>query len=918
MMDLERAVYRALSEQVALGILTTDAEFHIRSWNRWLEIHSGLSSAKILGCHLFAAFPDLAIRELDRCYHEAVAGRAVFVAQRLHRYLLPIPTPMADSGLDFMQQNARITPLVEGDQVVGTVTVIEDVTERVVREVELQDHMAKLNAVEETLRQSEAHFRSILEHTSDITCILDAEGTLHYVSPSLERNLGYQPKEWVGRNVFHLIHADDLPIVLKSLQGSIAPKERPIPVQLRIRHRDGTWRMHEATGRGVPVASGSRRVVISTRDISVRKETERALAHEVTVNAALAQLSTALLSEASIEDISRDLLAQAQQLTESPQGFVGYIDPLSGLLVSATMTDGILENCSVADKKTIFLKCDGLWAWVINHRQPLLTNQPMADPRSTKMPPGHMPIQRFLSVPAVMGDTLVGLISLANSPRDYTEHDEAVVRRLATICAIAFKNRQDKASLDEERHFVTAVLDTAGALVVVFDRDGHIERFNRACEAITGYSFEEVRGKLVWDVFALPEEKDQVMAAVQQIQIRQPIHEVEHHWIAKSGEQRLIAWSNTVLLDDTGKVRHIIGTGIDVTERRKAEQALQTSTEKLTAWVNELEMRNRDITLLNEMTDLLQTCIDAQEAYAVTARSLPQIFANESGALYVLSDSHNFLEAVATWGDVARMEKVFRPQECWALRRGRLHVVEPPVMGLQCIHVDSNIGVGYLCMPMMAQGEAVGLLHLAGSSSSAKLTEAKQGLAVTVTEHIALALANLRLRETLRNQSVRDPLTGLFNRRYMEESLEREFSRASRNQRALGVIMIDIDHFKHFNDAFGHEAGDTLLRELGSFLQAGIREGDIACRYGGEEFLLILPEVTLPAMIQRAEQMREDFKRKTVRYSGQSLGSVTLSFGAAMFPLHAATANALLRKADQALYRAKEAGRDRVETVPED
>jgi len=158
----------------------------------------------------------------------------------------------------------------------------------------------------------------------------------------------------------------------------------------------------------------------------------------------------------------------------------------------------------------------------------------------------------------------------------------------------------------------------------------------------------------------------------------------------------------------------------------------------------------------------------------------------------------------------------------------------------------------------------------------------------------------------------------LFNRRYMEESLERELSRANRNCRTLGVVMIDIDHFKHFNDTYGHEAGDTLLRELGSFLQSSVREGDIACRYGGEEFLLILPEVSIAATLHRADQMREEFKKKAIRYSGKSLGTVTLSFGVALFPTHADTVVTLLRVADQALYRAKGAGRDRVETASSD
>jgi diguanylate cyclase (GGDEF)-like protein/PAS domain S-box-containing protein len=917
-MDVEQILYRTVMERAAIGILTTDVELRITGWNRWLETHSGLSSAQMLGRFLFEAFPDITSRRLDRYYHEALAGHTAFLARALHGYLLLLPPPVKQSGSGFMPQSAHIIPLMDGQQVHGTVTIIEDATEHVVRDTKLRDSVSELEAAEGTARLTDEHLQTILEQTSDTICILDTEGTVNYISPSVERNLGYQPSEWIGRNVFHIIHADDLPIVIKSLQASQEMRQGASPVKFRIRHRDGTWRTHEATGRKVVNTAGNPIMVISTRDISMCEEAQRALAHEVATNAALARLSTALLSEATIEDISHDLLAHAQQLTESPHGFVGYLDDQSRALVSAAMSDGIWESCSVTDKNAIFAKCNGLWAWVLAHHRPLLSNQPLRDPRSVGLPPGHMPIERFLSVPAMIGGKLVGLIALANSPRDYSEQDAALVTRLATIGAIAFQNRQAQAAFHEERDFVTAVLDTAGVLVVVLDREGLIERFNRACEAITGYSFEEVRGKHVWDTFTLPEEKDQVVSVVQQLQNGRPIPEIEHHWVTRSGEQRLIAWSYTVLLDDTGLVRHIIKTGIDVTERRKAEQALQTSTEKLTAWVNELEMRNREITLLNEMTDLLQTCIDVAEAYTVVSQSLPQIFTTESGALYALSESHNFLESVASWGDTERMEKVFRPQECWALRRGRLHVVEPPRTGLQCSHVGPNTSGTYLCMPMMAQGEAVGLLHLASGPHCTKLAETKQSLAVTVTEHIALALANLKLRETLRNQSVRDPLTGLFNRRYMEESLERELSRAKRNRRSLGVVMIDIDHFKHFNDTYGHEAGDTLLRELGSFLQSSVREGDIACRYGGEEFLLILPEVSITAALHRADQMREEFRKKAIRYSGKSLGNVTLSFGVALFPTHADTVGTLLRVADQALYRAKGAGRDRVETASSD
>jgi len=189
-------------------------------------------------------------------------------------------------------------------------------------------------------------------------------------------------------------------------------------------------------------------------------------------------------------------------------------------------------------------------------------------------------------------------------------------------------------------------------------------------------------------------------------------------------------------------------------------------------------------------------------------------------------------------------------------------------------------------------------------------------LAVTVGDHISLALANIRLRETLRHQVIHDVLTGLFNRRYLEETLEREISRGRRKGASLGLIMLDLDYFKHFNDTYGHEAGDNLLRALGKFLGSIVRKEDVACRYGGEEFVLILPEASQEIVRQRAEDIRREFPKLPVMHRGQMLESVTVSLGVAMFPDHGATGQDVLRAADDAMYRAKAQGRNRV-VVPE-
>jgi diguanylate cyclase (GGDEF)-like protein len=219
----------------------------------------------------------------------------------------------------------------------------------------------------------------------------------------------------------------------------------------------------------------------------------------------------------------------------------------------------------------------------------------------------------------------------------------------------------------------------------------------------------------------------------------------------------------------------------------------------------------------------------------------------------------------------------------------------------------------------MAQNEALGIVSLQMRASQDQIeplprssSDDVRQLAGVLARQVASALGNLKLKESLKNQSICDPLTGLFNRRYMEESVEREFSRANRSKTSVAIIMMDLDHFKQFNDTFGHQAGDTLLRSLGDLLKRNTRGQDIACRYGGEEFAIVLSDSNLAGALQRAEILRQQVKQLSVEYAGQLLGAVSVSMGIALFPDHGTSMGDVLRSADQALYSAKREGRDRV------
>jgi diguanylate cyclase (GGDEF)-like protein len=291
---------------------------------------------------------------------------------------------------------------------------------------------------------------------------------------------------------------------------------------------------------------------------------------------------------------------------------------------------------------------------------------------------------------------------------------------------------------------------------------------------------------------------------------------------------------------------------------------------------------------------------------------LPRFF--PAGELLMLNPSRNLLDSVAVWGSASTTQGPFAPDTCWALRRGAAHLVQFDNFALLCGHVDQTSRAGHLCVPLVGQGESLGVLYIQIPAHSADTValQRMQRFAVSVAAQISLAFANLMLRETLKYQSVRDPLTGLFNRRHMEEFLARELLRANRNHKPLTVLMIDLDHFKQFNDSFGHEAGDTLLREVGALFISQIRGGDIACRYGGEEFLIILMDTNLDAARQRAETLKGQVRSLQVHHRGQTLRQVTVSIGVAAYPDHGTSAQEMINAADKALYRAKSSGRDRI------
>jgi diguanylate cyclase (GGDEF)-like protein len=357
----------------------------------------------------------------------------------------------------------------------------------------------------------------------------------------------------------------------------------------------------------------------------------------------------------------------------------------------------------------------------------------------------------------------------------------------------------------------------------------------------------------------------------------------------------------------------------EIVHRKAAQTQLTVSNQKVVHLLEDARRQTLEITQISELGSLLQACASREEIFRLIPERLRRLFPGASGSIALFNTAGNRVESGSEWGVLCPAHQTFVPEQCWALRRGATYAHPGGRSEPRCLHL---LGEGAsVCIPLITNGDTLGTLtiqndyplsSLSDNEPDSEIFARRRQLASTVAENIALAIANVSLRESLRLQAVRDPLTGLYNRRYMQEFLDRELHSARRKHRSLAVMMLDLDHFKRFNDAFGHAVGDKALAATGETLLRCLRAEDVACRYGGEEFALILPECSLRQATVRAEEIRRRIQDRRVQAEGQLADSPTISVGIAAFDETTDRVDLLLKFADDALYQAKRAGGNRV------
>jgi diguanylate cyclase (GGDEF)-like protein len=307
----------------------------------------------------------------------------------------------------------------------------------------------------------------------------------------------------------------------------------------------------------------------------------------------------------------------------------------------------------------------------------------------------------------------------------------------------------------------------------------------------------------------------------------------------------------------------------------------------------------------------MQICVTAQEAYPRIKLIAHELFTNLSGGLSVYNSTTEQMETVIQWGENQILQNVFLPMDCFAIREADINLVDDPQKEIPCDHYLTPPPGGYLALPLLVQNELIGVIHIVAPVGK-KIEQHQQDMAISFGNIVKLALANINLRSSLSELSLHDPLTNLYNRRYLNDILSRELIRVARERSTLCLAMIDIDDFKKFNDNYSHLAGDEVLILISNLLKKSFRGSDVSFRFGGEEFVVILLNTKISHAFNKMDEFRDLIKNTTIYYKDKPISNITVSIGLAEAPQHGALIDDLIKAADHALYSAKKSGKDKV------
>jgi diguanylate cyclase (GGDEF)-like protein/PAS domain S-box-containing protein len=734
--------------------------------------------------------------------------------------------------------------------------VAEDISDR--KEIELELH-TKTHELDQFFTAS-----------IDLLCITDTEGYFHRLSQQWQDILGYSINHLEGSRFLDYVHPDDLSATLEAIHR-LGNQKTALHFKNRYRCKDGSYRWLE--WRSINIEN----LIYSTaRDITDQRQ------FELDLKTAKEQIDLVLkVLSGSFSDW--DLITKNIYFSPQFKSMIGYSE------------DELEDSRDMWN--SVILQADRENSW-----------QFLEDYNSGKVDQ-FCATQRYHH----KNGSIVYVLTRATPIKDEQGQVIRIVESYLDITELVTTKETLKVSEAKLSSVLNSSLDGIMAFQSVRNFEGKIIDFewtlsNPAACRMIGRSEGYLMGKRLLEEMPGNQDEGLFEGYVHTVETGEP-YQREFYYNHDGIESCFEAVA--VKLEDGFAV-----TFRNVTTLKQSEQKLYQLNDELESRVTDLAQRHTEMVTLNEISDFLHAAATVEEACYTITSLVEDLFPHCAGDIFIARKSHDRLENMSHFGPYFSFQMDLSPHECWGIRRGQIHHVEADYPSLRCQHIPSEADLAAtLCIPMIVQGETLGLFYLATKNADV-LDDAKQQLAYSLAEQVGMAVANLNLKETLKHQSIRDPLTGLYNRRYLEETFTQEVERAERKQQSVGVIMLDIDHFKRLNDTFGHDVGDFVLQLVADLLRENVRKSDIVCRYGGEEMTVILPEATLAETVARAETLRHALSHLHPRHQGQSLGMLTASFGVAAFPNHGSTRETLLKAADTALYKAKAGGRNQVLVVP--
>ena len=462
----------------------------------------------------------------------------------------------------------------------------------------------------------------------------------------------------------------------------------------------------------------------------------------------------------------------------------------------------------------------------------------------------------------------------------------------------------------EQKEKVDAIMDNVPSGMAVIDEAGTIISINRSMTKLFNLKRDVLENASISDLI---EDWERIFDQ-SQLGYHLDDSKFRRGWDESSitrHDQTLLPVQVSIAMLHTDDVIQYIVVLRDISEHVYSEKQLSQSNDLLVESVTALEDKNNKTLLLTRFSNLLQKCVNNEEAYQNIVLYGDKLFPNMSGTLYI-NDGNDYCQKVSHWGKGDEVSQRFYITDCWAIRGASIHPPSLSDKSAQCSHIKiprDDGDLADLCIPISAKGKSLGIIHLCGEHSYVQKVD--RAFANLVKEQISMALYNISLQNQLHDAAIRDKLSGLYNRRFMEESFQREIHRAFRNKNDLTVIMLDIDYFKRVNDTLGHMAGDLVIKEFSTLLINNSRRHDIVCRYGGEEFIMIYPDTSLEISVTLGESILESIRELDITFDGQLI-PITASAGVASYRTHGSNALTLIESADKALYQAKQSGRNKL------